>query len=106
VSPNLIRYLCNKNPQLKTITLKQQFIAELALVTRNIYMSTSEGSKEKLESPIIFWASIGVCIGCSLGVTMKLDSVALILSGFAGLAIGLGVGYGTKKSQDKSDEQN
>ncbi len=69
-------------------------------------MSTSEGSNEKLESPIIFWASIGVCIGCSLGVTMKLDSVALILSGFAGLAIGLGVGYGTKKTQDKSDEQN
>ncbi|MBA6231377.1 hypothetical protein H4J55_00710 [Colwellia sp. MB3u-22] len=69
-------------------------------------MSTSEGNNEKLESPIIFWASIGVCIGCSLGVTMKLDNVAMVLSGLAGLFIGLGVGYGTKKSQDKSDEQN
>ena len=69
-------------------------------------MSTSEGNNEKLESPIIFWASIGVCIGCSLGVTMKLDNIALVLSGLAGLLIGFGVGYGTKKSQDKSDEQN
>jgi hypothetical protein len=66
-------------------------------------MSTSEGNKEKLESLIIFLASIGVCIGCSIGVTMKLDNVALVLSGLAGLLIGLGVGYGTKKSQDKSD---
>jgi len=69
-------------------------------------MSTSESNNEKLDSPIIFWASIGVCIGCSLGVTMKLDNIALVLSGLAGLLIGLGVGYGTKKSQDKSDEQS
>lgn len=65
-------------------------------------MSTSEDNTEKLESPIIFFASIGVCIGCSLGVTMKLDNVALVLSGLAGLLIGWGVGYSTKKSQDKS----
>lgn len=66
-------------------------------------MSTSEDNDEKLASPIIFWASIGVCIGCSTGITMKLDNVTLVLSGLTGLLIGLGVGYGTKKSQDKSD---
>ncbi len=66
-------------------------------------MSTSDGNNEKLESPIIFWTSIGVCIGCSIGVTMKLDNVALFLSGLAGLLIGWGVGYTTKKYQDKGD---
>jgi len=56
-------------------------------------------SNDKLENPILFWASIGVCIGCSTGVTLKLDNVTLVLSGIAGLLIGLAVGYGTKKYQ-------
>lgn len=60
-------------------------------------MDNKQSNNEKIDSPIIFWSSIGVCIGCSTAVTMKLESYALILSGVAGLLFGLAVGYNTKK---------
>ena len=66
-------------------------------------MDNKQSNNEKIDSPIIFWSSIGVCIGCSTAVTMKLESYALILSGVAGLLFGLAVGYNTKKAQDKNN---
>ncbi|WP_019030121.1 hypothetical protein [Colwellia piezophila] len=62
--------------------------------------------QEELDSPIIFWTSIGVAISASTATTMKLEVLGLVLSVAAGVAIGATIGYLTKKEQEKSQQKN
>jgi len=64
-------------------------------------MKKTAKNDEKLDSPIIFWTSIGVAISASTATTMKLELLGLILSVTAGVVIGATVGYFTKKEQEK-----
>ena len=65
-------------------------------------MKKTDNNNEKLDSPIIFWTSIGVAISASTATTLKFELFGLILSVTAGVAIGLTAGYFTKKEQEKS----
>jgi len=63
-------------------------------------MNNSDKDNEKLDSPIIFWGSIGVAISASTSTAMKVGGLNTIFITLAGLAIGCVIGYLTKKSQD------
>lgn len=62
-------------------------------------MNKTVKKDEELESPMIFWTSIGVAISASTATTMKFELLALIVSVAAGAMIGAAVGYFSK---DKS----
>ena len=63
-------------------------------------MNNSDKDNEKLDSPIIFWGSIGVAISASLSTVMKAGGLNTIFITLAGLTIGCVIGYLSKKSQD------
>jgi hypothetical protein len=63
-------------------------------------MKNSDKDDEKLDSPIIFFGSIGVAISCGASTAMKVGGINTILITLAGLTIGCVIGYFTKKSQE------
>lgn len=66
-------------------------------------MMKSHDTDKDLETPMIFWASIGVAISACLATIMKFNILLLIITIIAGLFIGMAVGYFSKAESEATD---
>ncbi len=66
----------------------------------------SSNKDKTLETPVIFWSSMGVAISTSIATIMKFSTLFVVITIIAGLLIGMTVGYFSKAESGTNIAEN
>jgi uncharacterized membrane protein len=66
----------------------------------------SSNKDKTLETPVIFWSSIGVAISTSIVTIMKFSTLFVVITIIAGLLLGMTVGYFSKAKSETNIAEN